>query len=177
MLIAPARRCERQERSYARLGNGESTVNSRIFAPQRAHIASVALAALAILVGATVAQARRKTLVWKPVTQALLKENNHPVKKWNVYRPDRNHDLVLLQVDGAWLIFNLKQKRVYWAERNQFQARGNALAGPVPGNDARVAKTENWESHDVGPAQQVSVRFAATGDVLTIELPHPLAIY
>lgn len=147
------------------------------FAPQRALLANISLAILAILGGVAVAQARSKTLVWKPVTQVLLKENNHPVKSWNVYRPDRDHNLILVQLERNWFIFNLKQKRVYGAERDQFHTRGNALVGPVPGSHARVVKTVNWDSHDVGPAQQISVRFAATGDVLAIELPHPLAIY
>lgn len=161
----------------ATLGNGESTVSPQTLVLQRARLASVALAALAILAGAAVAQARSKTLVWKPVTQVLLKENNRPVKNWNVYRPDKDHNLVLVEVEGAWLIFNLKQKRVYWAERGKFHTRGDTLVGPVPGSNARILKTKNWDSHDVGPAQQISVRFAATGDVLAIELPHPLAIY
>ena len=139
--------------------------------------ASIALLVLALLAGPAGARARERTLLWKPVTQVLLKENNHPVKNWNVYRPDKDHGLVLVQLERDWFIFNLKQKRVYRAERSEFQTRGNALVGPVPGGHAQIIKTENWDSHDVGPAQQISVRFAATGDELTIELPHPLAIY
>ena len=152
-------------------------MNPQASATQRAGLVNIALLALAVLAGAAGAQARGKTLVWKPVTQVLLKENDRPVKNWNVYRPDKDQDLVLVQLERDWFIFNLKQKRVYWAERSEFQTRGDALAGPVPGGHARIVKIENWDSHDVGPAQQISVRFTATGDVLAIELPHPLAIY
>ena len=158
-------------------GNRESTVSPQTLPPRRAGFASIPLLVLVLLAGAAGAPARGKKLVWKPVSQVLLKENNRPVKNWNVYWPDKNHNLVLVQLEGNWFLFNLKQKRVYRAERSEFQTRGEALIGPIPGSHAQIVKTESWNSHDVGPAQQIVVRFAATGDELAIELPHPLAIY
>lgn len=127
--------------------------------------------------GAAGAQARRIPLIWKQVTQVLLKENNRPVKTWNVYRPDKERNFVLVEVDRDWFIFNLKQRRLYRADKNDFQSQGDALTGPEPGRHTPTVKTEDWDSRDVGPAQQISVRISATGDVLTIEFPHPLAIY
>lgn len=130
-----------------------------------------------ILIAVVSGRARGKTMIWKPVPQALLKENNKPVKNWNVYQPDKNRNLVLVQVDRKWFVFNLKQKRVYRVEHSDFETRGDFLAGPEPDRQTIIVKTTGWDSHDVGPAQEISMRITDGGDVLTIELPHPLAVY
>jgi hypothetical protein len=104
-------------------------------------------------------------------------ENKLPVKDWNVYRPDKDRNLVLLQVGRNWFVFNLKQRRVYEANRADFQSQGDALRGPEPDRNTPIVKTDHWDSHDVGPAQEISVQIVATGDVLAIEFPHPLAVY
>lgn len=137
----------------------------------------IALLTMAVLIAAGNAEARGRTLLWKPVPQALFKENNRPVKTWNIYQPDNDRNLVLVQVNREWFILNLKQKRVYQASRSDFQARGESLAGPAPDRRTAVVKTDDWDSHDIGPAQQISVRIIASRNVLAIELPHPLAIY
>lgn len=121
--------------------------------------------------------ARGKDLTWKPVAAAVLKLDNHPVKNWDILQPDKNRNLVLVQVEKRWFVFQLKEKRIYSVERSQFRADGENLVGPPPGHDTPLVKTDGWDSHDVGPAQQITVRLADTGEVLTIELPHPLSIY
>ncbi|MDE3136615.1 MAG: hypothetical protein KGL59_08570 [Acidobacteriota bacterium] len=139
-------------------------------------VPSAILAAL-ILMAVAPAAARDKKLLWKPVDQVLLKLNNHPVKTWNVLQADKNRNLVLVQLLNDWYILNLKEKRAYKVDRKDFDSRGENLAGPAPDKNTPVAKTDGWDSHDIGPAQQITVKFADTGDVLAIELPHPLAIY
>jgi hypothetical protein len=143
--------------------------------PKSGILASAALLAVFVLLAP--AGARDKKLIWKPVNQALLKLNNHAVKTWNVFQPDKNRNLVLVQVLNGWYILNLKQKRAYKVERKDFESRGENLAGPAPDKDTPVVKTEGWDSHDIGPAQQITIKFADNGDVLAIELPHPLAVY
>jgi len=140
-------------------------------------LASAALVALLLLAAAASAGARDKKLIWKPVNQALLKLNNHPVKTWDVLQPDKNKNLVLVQVLRDWYILNLKEKRAYKVERKDFETRGENLAGPEPDKHTPAVKTNGWDSHDIGPAQQITIRFAETGDVLAIELPHPLVVY
>lgn len=139
--------------------------------------AKVAVIAGLILLAAASGRARGKNLLWKPVTQALLKENNRPVKTWNIYQPDKNHNLMLVQVGRNWYVFDLKQRRVYRVERSDFRTRGDSLTGPAPDHRTPVLKTRAWDSHDIGLAQEISVRLLASGDVLAIELPHPLQVY
>ncbi len=139
--------------------------------------ARLAILAGFILLAAASTRARDKTLLWKPVTQAVLKMNNRPVKIWNIYQPDKKHDLMLVQVGQNWFVFNLKQKRVYRVERSDFQTRGDSLAGPEPDAKTPVVKTTAWDAHDIGPAEEISVRLSTTGDMLAIELPHPLQVY
>jgi hypothetical protein len=136
-----------------------------------------ALLAALVLMAAAPAAARDKKLLWKPVDHALLKLNNHPVKTWNVLQADRNRNLVLVVVLNDWYILNLKAKRAYKVDRKDFDSRGENLSGPAPDKDTPVAKTDGWDSHDIGLAQQITIQFADTGDVLAIELPHPLAVY
>ncbi|HVB34349.1 MAG TPA: hypothetical protein VNJ52_08275 [Patescibacteria group bacterium] len=153
----------------------KSPANGR--ASRRLGAAGAVLVTGAMLLAGAACFARGKPLIWKPVEQALLKENNRPVKTWNVYQPDKEREWVLVQVERNWFIFNTKEKRVYKAERADFHAHGDSLIGPEPGRHTPPLKTDGWDSHDVGPAQQISVRIAATGNVLAIELPHPLAVY
>jgi hypothetical protein len=140
-------------------------------------LASAALVAALVLAAGSAALARGKNLTWKPVDQALLKLNNHAVKNWDVLQAAKNHDLVLVQVERDWYIFNLKEKRAYEAERGDFKTSGQNLIGPEPDKHTPVVKTNGWDSHDVGPAQQITIHFAESGDVLAIELPHPLVVY
>jgi hypothetical protein len=140
-------------------------------------LTSVALLAALVLMAAAPARASNKKLIWKPVNQALLKLNNHPVKTWNIFQADKNRNLVLVQVVSAWYILNLKEKRTYKVEREDFETRGENLAGPAPDKNTPVVKTNGWDSHDIGPAQQITIKFANNGDVLAIELPHPLVVY
>jgi hypothetical protein len=139
--------------------------------------ASAALVAALVLAVGVAALARGKTRTWKPVNQALLKLNNHPVKTWDVLQADKNHDLILVQVLRDWYILDLKRKRAYKANRADFKASGDNLVGPEPDKQTPVVKTDGWDSHDIGPAQQITIRFAESGDSLAIELPHPLVVY
>ena len=145
--------------------------------PKFGVLASAAVLAALFLAAAAPAGARDKKLVWKPVNQALLKLNNHPVKTWNVFQADKNRNLVLVQVISAWYVLNLKEKQAYKVERKDFETRGENLLGAAPDKNTPVAKTKGWDSHDIGPAQQITIRFADNGDVLAIELPHPLVVY
>lgn len=139
--------------------------------------ASAALIATMVLATGPAALARGKKVTWKPVTTALLKLNNHPVKTWDVLQADKDHNLVLVQVTRDWYVLDLKRKRAYRVKRSDFEKSGENLVGPEPDKHTPTVKTNGWDSHDIGPAQQITVRFAKSGDVLAIELPHRLAIY
>lgn len=139
--------------------------------------AVMALMLLSLASIAPAAPAKGKDLRWKPVNQALLKLDNHPVKNWDILQPEKDRNLVLVQVEKRCFVFALKQKRVYAVERSEYRAEGADLIGPAPDRNARPVKTAGWDSHDVGPAQQITVRLADTGEVLAIELPHPVTIY
>ena len=138
---------------------------------------AVALVAALGFAAAAAALADGKKILWKPVPQALLKLNNHAVKTWDVLQAEKNSNLILVQVDRDWYVLNLKQKRVYKTERGDFLEWGNGLFGPEPGSQTPVVKTKGWDSHNIGPAQQITVHFAESGDVLAVELPHPFNPY
>lgn len=138
---------------------------------------SAALLAALVLATGVAAPARGKTRTWKPVNRALLKFNNHPVKTWDVLQADKDHNLILVQVLRNWYVLNLKRKRAYKVDRADFKTSGENLVGPEPDKRTQIVKTHGWDSHDIGPAQQITIQFAESGDTLAIELPHPLAIY
>lgn len=144
---------------------------------RRGILTAAALVAGLVAAAGPQAEAGAKKAVWKPVMQALLKLNEHPVKHWNVLQASKNHNLLLVQVSGDWYIFNLKRKLLYRADRSDFETKGENYVGPVPDRHTPRVKTDGWDSHNIGPAQQVTVELAETGDKLTIELPHPLAPY
>ena len=107
---------------------------------------SAALVATLVLAAGVAVLAGGKTRTWKPVNQALLKLNNHPVKTWDVLQADKNHDLVLVQVLRDWYIFNLKRKRAYKVDRSDYKASGGNLIGPEPDKHTPVIKTDGWDS-------------------------------
>ncbi len=141
---------------------------------RRRIVASVALVT-AVLPAAAVAKGKKTT--WKPVPQAVLKLNNHPVKTWNVYQPAKNHNLVLVQVGSRWMTIDTKARRVYAASRDDFIAHGDNLVGPEPDEHSTALEIEGWDMRDVGPAEQISFRLNDGGDVLSVQLPHPLNPY
>jgi hypothetical protein len=140
-------------------------------------LAVTALLACLAFLAVLPAAARPKKLTWKPVTMALLKLNNHPVKTWDILQPAKDRILVLVQINKRWYLFELKQKRLYTADRSLYKPSGENLIGPGPDRDTPRVKTDGWDSHDVGPAQQITVRLEENGDVIAIELPHPLVVY
>ncbi len=140
-------------------------------------LTAAAIMAGLILAEGPRAEARGKNQTWKPVMQALLKLNNHAVKKWNVLQADKDHNLLLVQVNRDWYAFNLKKKRLYRVDRRDYKAHDGNMVGPEPDKRTPEVRTAGWDSHDIGPAQQVTVQLAESGNVITIELPHPLANY
>lgn len=140
-------------------------------------LAAAALVAGLLLATGPQAAARGKQRTWKPVMQALLKLNNHPVKTWNVLKAKKDHNLLLVQVSRDWYVFNLKKKRLYRVNGRDYKSDNGNLVGPEPDKRTPEVRTSGWDSHDIGPAQQITVQLAKSGDVIAIELPHPLAPY
>lgn len=141
------------------------------------HNAAQALAVALLFLMTTAAFASGKRIAWKAVNQALLKLNNHPVKTWGVYQPVKNHNLVLVEIDRRLLVIDTKERRVYTAQRSDFEAHGDDLLGPVPDEHTPVLTTDSWDMHDVGPAEQISFRLTDNGDAIDLQLPHPINPY
>ncbi len=137
------------------------------------------LAALALLfpLAAAGARPKGKRLTWKPVDAALFSWNQRPVKHWNVWRAKKNRDLILLQVMKDWYLISLKNKRLYRVQASWYKPHGDNLEGPAPDHTMTLLRTETWDSHDIGPAQKITVQIAAGHDELSLELPHPLVVY
>ncbi len=106
-----------------------------------------------------------------------MKRDNQPVKDWSVLQAVKNRHLLLVQVERNWFVLDLKQERAYRVARSDFQTRDADLWGPEPDRHTPVLKTYGWDSQNIGPAQQVTVRLAKTSDAITIELPHPVGWY
>jgi hypothetical protein len=149
----------------------------RIQRAKRQTVTGAAILAVLLLAAVPRAEAKGKKLTWKPVARAIFKLNNHTVKTWDVLQADKDHNLLLVQVRHDWYILNLKRKRLYRVQRRDYESRDGNLVGPAPDRHTPELKTEGWDSHDIGPAQQITVRVAHNGDELAIELPHPLAVF
>jgi hypothetical protein len=139
-------------------------------------LAALALA-LVFPLAVSGAQPKGKRLTWNQVGAALFTWNQRPVKHWNVWRAKKDRNLILLQVMKDWYLISLKNKRLYRVQENWYKAHGENLEGPAPDNAMPLLKTETWDSHDVGPAQKITVQIAESHDELSLELPHPLVVY
>ena len=141
-----------------------------------AWMAALAMAIIFPLVAAG-AQPKGKRLVWKPVNDGLFTWNQRPVKTWNVWRAKKDRNLLLLQVMKDWYLISLKQKRLYRVQESWYKAHGENLEGPGPDSTTPLIRTETWDSHDIGPAQKITVQIAEGHGELSLELPHPLVVY
>jgi hypothetical protein len=130
---------------------------------------------LILLLGAVVTRAGAGgKLVWKPEAAAQLKVAGHSQKIWNVYRVDKNKDVVLVQIWKRYLLLDIKQRTVYELLPSDLQKQGNNFSSGAPGEQGRLIPSSTWVERDIGPAELVRLKLLDYGQILELQLPHPL---
>ncbi len=134
----------------------------------------VLLSADVLIGGAAFAADKDKPVIWKPITQALLRVNDQPVKNWNVYEENKKGDPLLLAMGERYLLIQVHERKIFEIAPAKIEHRGAELLWDPATLPAEPLATTEWLIKDVGFAYRVGVRLVAENRVVDLQLPHPM---
>jgi hypothetical protein len=126
------------------------------------------------LLSAAPAFAADKPVTWKPITQALLRVNDQPVKNWNVYEQNKKGDPLLLAMGDRYLLIQVHERKIFEIAPAKIEHKGTELLWDPATLPAEPLATTEWLIKDVGFAYRVGVRLVAENRVVDLQLPHPM---
>jgi hypothetical protein len=136
---------------------------------------AVLLLAAALLIASSArAGDKGKTVTWKPITQALLRVDDQPVKNWNVYGENKKGDPLLLEMGNRYLLIQVHQRKVFELAPAKIEHKGAELLWDAASLPAEPLSSADWLIKDVGFAYRIGVRLVAENRVLDLQLPHPM---
>lgn len=115
-----------------------------------------------------------KPVTWKPITQALLRVNDQPVKNWNVYEENKKGDPLLLAIGDRFLLIQVHERKIFELPSAKIEHKGTELLWDPAALPAEPLATAEWLIKDVGFAYRLGVRLVAENRVLDLQLPHPM---
>jgi ABC-type microcin C transport system permease subunit YejE len=120
------------------------------------------------------AYAADKPVTWKPITQALLRVNDQPVKNWNVYEQNKKGDPLLLAMGDRYLLIQVHERKIFELAPTKIEHKGTELLWDPATLPAEPLATTEWLIKDVGFAYRVGVRLVAENRLVDLQLPHPM---
>jgi hypothetical protein len=115
-----------------------------------------------------------KPVTWKPITQALLRVNDQPVKNWNVYEENKKGDPLLLAMGDRYLLIQVHERKIFEIAPAKIDHKGAELLWDPATLPAEPLATTEWLIKDVGFAYRLGVRLVAENRVVDLQLPHPM---
>ena len=135
--------------------------------------AFLALSMLAGLAASAVAD-KDKPVSWKPITEALLRVDDQPVKNWNVYWESKKGDPLLLQIGDRFLLIQVRERKVFELASAKIERKGKELLWDPATLPAEPLASADWLIKDVGFAYRIDMRLVAENRVFDLQLPHPM---
>jgi hypothetical protein len=132
------------------------------------------LSATGLLRSVATALAADKPVTWKPITQALLRVNDQPVKNWNVYQENKKADPLLLEMGDRYLLIQVHERKIFELAPAKIEHKGAELLWDPATLPAEPLATTEWLIKDVGFAYRLGVRLVAENRILDLQLPHPM---
>ena len=117
---------------------------------------------------------KNKTAAWKPITQALLRVDDQPIKNWNVYEENKKGDPLLLQMGNRYLLIQVHERKVFELAPAKIEHKGTELLWDTASLPSEPLATADWLIKDVGFAYRIGMRLLAENRVLDLQLPHPM---
>ena len=139
-------------------------------------LAGLAASAVTALVAASPALAadKDKPVSWKPITEALLRVDDQPVKNWNVYWESKKGDPLLLQIGDRFLLIQVRERKVFELASAKIERKGKELLWDPATLPAEPLASADWLIKDVGFAYRIDMRLVAENRVFDLQLPHPM---
>ena len=126
------------------------------------------------LVTTALAADKNKPVAWKPITEALLRVDDQPVKNWNVYWESKKGDPLLLQIGDRFLLIQVHERKVFDLASAKIEHKGKELLWDPASLPAEPLASADWLIKDVGFAYRINMRLVAENRVFDLQLPHPM---
>jgi hypothetical protein len=132
------------------------------------------LAAACLTARGAFAGDKDKPVAWKPVTEAILRVDDQPVKNWNVYWQSKKGDPLLLQIGDRFLLIRVRERKVFDLGSAKIEHKGKELLWDPADLPAEPLASADWLIKDVGFAYRINMRLVAENRVFDLQLPHPM---
>jgi hypothetical protein len=132
------------------------------------------LAAALLIAGSARAGDKGKTVTWKPITQALLRVDDQPVKNWNVYQENKKADPLLLEMGNRYLLIQVHERKVFELAPAKIERKGVELLWDAASLPSEPLASSDWVIKDVGFAYRIGMRLVVENRLLDLQLPHPM---
>lgn len=115
-----------------------------------------------------------KPVTWKPITQALLRVDDQPVKDWNVFEENKKGDPLLLEMGKRFLLIQVHERKIFELASAKIEHKGADLLWDSGNLPTEPLASTDWLIKDVGFAYRIGMRLVAENRVLDLQLPHPM---
>jgi len=121
-------------------------------------------------------------MLWKPITNGVLKVDERPVKTWEIYLTKKYKHWALVQIGARFLLLDAEAKEIFEISPDGLQRKGNELhwkadlqaptAQPTPENGLRVLlPSDEWSDKYAGRARIIRLLLSGEGRRLDVQLP------
>jgi hypothetical protein len=126
---------------------------------------------LGLLLVFTVCSQAAAKMIWKPLTEALLRIDDRAPKQWNLYHSGKKYDPLLLQLGARMLVIYIRNQSVYELSPAKLEHKGENLLWSETDKPEKPLDTSDWSTRDIGFAWRVRVNLAGEGRVIDIQIP------
>ena len=129
------------------------------------------IAALCLAIASAARTADKDRILWKSIPNAILQVDSRAPKLWNVFRPGKKVDPLLLQLGSRYLVIYVRNMEAYELKPEQLEHKGEDLLWRESDKPAKPLPTSDWSIKDVGSASRILLKLADEGRVINIEIP------
>ena len=110
-------------------------------------------------------------ITWIPITDAILRIDDRAPKQWNLYRPGKKPDPLLLQLGSRALVIYVRNQSVYEISSTQLEHKGEDLLWRETDKPEKPLATSEWSTRDIGSALRIRMKLDSEGRVVDIQIP------
>ena len=125
----------------------------------------------ALLLATAVGVLAAEKVIWKPITDAVLRIDDRAPKQWSLYHAGKKFDPLLLQLGSRALVIYVRNQAVYEIPPAQLEHKGVELLWRGTDKPEKPLATSDWSTRDIGSAWRVRVKLTQEGRLLDIQIP------
>jgi hypothetical protein len=133
--------------------------------------ANIVLGIAGLLFVLTASSHAADKIVWKPLSQVVLRVDDQAPKLWNIYRTGKKADPLLLQLGARMLVIYIHNQAVYEIKPEQLEHKGDDLLWREADRPEKPVPTSDWSTRNIGSAWRLRLKLAAEGRLVDIQIP------